>query len=281
MANSDRVIAAVNYVYYNINYIVDVEEFGFPDYWMDPRGTLFRGAGDCEDKSFLVHSLLLAGGIDPLRLRTYFGYLNGVGHAWVAYRRELDNEWIVLDATNNPLTDVDAEPTVAESSNYANAWAYLTDVAYVLIEDYLNSFVASSGEITFPALRMSGVGIHDWIGEVTLTKLGALGFGAFRGSASLPAFTLAASGSWTNKASGLFNAFRLSMIATGKAGVIGSAPASLPLFTIQASGFGSPLGILASSLPKIEVYARGYTEDRFPPGTDYDEGFGILRHSRY
>lgn len=74
---------------------------------------------NCEDGAFLMHSLALASGISPDRLRTYgglvwadqYGYTTG-GHAWTAYKRQTDEEWIITDwcywAKDTPLAERDS-----------------------------------------------------------------------------------------------------------------------------------------------------------------------------
>lgn len=66
------------------------------DYWKTPRQTLLDGWGDCDDKSFLMHSYLLARGIPSY---TYFVYLptKRTGHAYnYAF---INGKWIPIDTT--------------------------------------------------------------------------------------------------------------------------------------------------------------------------------------
>ena len=99
----------------NIKYVSDAEQYKKSELWAYPTMTINSKEGDCEDGAFLMHSLALHADVDPTRLRTYGGIVvtsdgTGVGgHAWTAYQRESDNEWIVLDwcywATDKPLAD--------------------------------------------------------------------------------------------------------------------------------------------------------------------------------
>jgi predicted transglutaminase-like cysteine proteinase len=100
----------------NITYVSDIKNYGQAELWAYPTVTLRKGSGDCEDGAFLMHSLALHAGISPNRLRTYgglvyadaYGITTG-GHAWTAYNRETDNEWIITDwcywAKDTPLAD--------------------------------------------------------------------------------------------------------------------------------------------------------------------------------
>lgn len=55
---------------------------GNADFWQLPVETIERGAGDCEDLAFLLHSLFLGADLDS---ELVFGELAGVGHVWVIY----------------------------------------------------------------------------------------------------------------------------------------------------------------------------------------------------
>lgn len=100
----------------NITYQSDVKTYGTSELWAYPAVTVQKGVGDCEDGAFLLHSLALHAGVDPARIRTYGGLVWGdeygasaAGHAWVSYRREGDDKWIILDwcywATDTALED--------------------------------------------------------------------------------------------------------------------------------------------------------------------------------
>lgn len=97
--NDDVALVTAQWVAKNITYTTDLLLYGAAEHWSDPRETLHYGAGDCEDFAFLLASLLLNNGVDPSRVRVYIGTANGVGHAWVGYRRQSDDKWINLDAT--------------------------------------------------------------------------------------------------------------------------------------------------------------------------------------
>lgn len=97
--DDDLALEITQFVALNISYASDLINHGVVEYWADPRTSLIKGSGDCEDFAFLLGCLMLNSGILPTRVRVYMGKYNNLGHAWVAYQRTSDNEWIILDAT--------------------------------------------------------------------------------------------------------------------------------------------------------------------------------------
>lgn len=91
-----------HFVVEKIEYVKDEEGF---DFWQFPQETLGLKQGDCEDKSFLMASLLLAAGIPEGRVRVTVGAmynLNGnrrrlIGHAWPMYRTSR-GVWCILES---------------------------------------------------------------------------------------------------------------------------------------------------------------------------------------
>ena len=114
--SDEKMYKIEQWVQNNITYVSDIENYGESELWAYPTMTLNKGTGDCEDGAFLMHSLALHAGISPERLRTYGGLVWGDaygittgGHAWTAYKRETDNEWIITDwcywAKDIPIAD--------------------------------------------------------------------------------------------------------------------------------------------------------------------------------
>lgn len=273
MAESDKAVAAVNYVALNINYSDDNTEHGVADYWMDPRGTLYYDKGDCEDMAFFVHSLLLNGSVSSARLRTYLGYYNGVGHAWVAYKRQSDDEWVILDATAGTITDVDSLSPARQTGAYANAWAYLTDEGYFEIpaDGYLTTYIDNEVDEELPAFTMSGQGIWNWQGAVVFPSFTCTGFSGGRQAGTLPAFTAAATGLTGRFGSASFSLPVFQVSATGKTGTVGTLTQTWKALTCSATGHGVPVAMGSQSLPSFLCLGEG-TFDRF-------DGY-ILRFSR-
>lgn len=94
-----------NFVIGHCTYVYDKEAQGLADFWQFPEETLTvaSGAGDCEDCSFLLASLLLASGISPFCVRACIGSVFDKGkdiggHAWVVYCDEA-GKWRLLEST--------------------------------------------------------------------------------------------------------------------------------------------------------------------------------------
>lgn len=91
-----------HYVVEKIEYVKDDKGF---DFWQFPAETLGLEQGDCEDKSFLMASLLLAAGIPEGRVRVTVGAMYNesdggrklIGHAWPMYRTSR-GVWCILEA---------------------------------------------------------------------------------------------------------------------------------------------------------------------------------------
>ncbi len=70
------------------------------DPWQFPDETLAIEAGDCEDRAFLLASLLLAAGISPYNVRVAFGQMVVAGtphdHMWVMYKNER-GQWALIE----------------------------------------------------------------------------------------------------------------------------------------------------------------------------------------
>ena len=113
------------WVYENIRYMTDQEQYGYEEIWVPPTMTLQTMAGDCEDNAYLVISLALNAGVDPNRLRFYAGIVKAGegaetgGHGWVAYKRESDDEWVAIDTTYYPdLRPMDIRIKLKDDDRY-------------------------------------------------------------------------------------------------------------------------------------------------------------------
>jgi hypothetical protein len=139
--NDDKATAVIRWVLYNFPYETDENNYGYDELWVPPTFSLAKGSGDCEDGAFLVHSLLLHAGIDYKRIRTYGGYVDAGegaasgGHAWTAYRREYDNEWVVLDSSYYPNLDhVVERPLMRETAMYRENFFYFNRFVWTNLE---------------------------------------------------------------------------------------------------------------------------------------------------
>lgn len=132
-SNDEKASKIIRWVIENIAYQTDAAVWGRKEMWQPPAVTFQRRTGDCEDGAFLVHSLMLNAGIPWDRIRTYGGLVRAGqgaetgGHAWTAYRREWDDEWVILDTSYYPNTyDVDARPPMRLLGDY-----YLDTIFYM------------------------------------------------------------------------------------------------------------------------------------------------------
>jgi predicted transglutaminase-like cysteine proteinase len=137
-SNDERARKITAWVIRNIRYVEDKDNYGYAELWVPPILTLRKKSGDCEDGAFLIHSLLLNADVPYERLRTYAGTVKiGEGartgnHAWTAYRRESDNEWVILDFSYYPETSpVSARALMKEDDRYLDDFFYMTLYEFV------------------------------------------------------------------------------------------------------------------------------------------------------
>ena len=136
---------------------LDKDEYDRAEVWQPPVITLRKGTGDCEDAAFLIHSLMLNAGIPWDRIRTYGGEVefDGVsfGHAWTAYKRESDDEWIVLDSFVYPtLEQIDDRTPMRLYALYTNNYFFMTEKYSIITTDsdrvrFPGAVYTASGEV--------------------------------------------------------------------------------------------------------------------------------------
>jgi hypothetical protein len=130
------------WVVFNIAYQTDEEQYGYEEIWVPPVMVLNTMKGDCEDGAFLIMSLALNAGVDPERLRLYGGFVevgdgaeNG-GHAWVAYSRESDDEWIAVDFSYYAdLRPMDYRTPLRNDQRYVDDFFFITNQYTVITEN--------------------------------------------------------------------------------------------------------------------------------------------------
>lgn len=153
----------VTWVHDNLPYVTDEENYGVSELWAPPVLALRKGSGDCEDGAFLVHSLLLHAGIPFERIRTYGGTVKvgqGAetgGHGWTAYKRQADDQWVVLD-TSYYINDlpVNKRTPMKDDRNYIDDYFYFNQYYYV-IADHVN-------RVRDPDGSASSVSVYDMFG---------------------------------------------------------------------------------------------------------------------
>lgn len=103
-----RAMVVWRFVTGSIEYVYDTKEYKKDDFWLFPPETCQIAKGDCEDKSFLLASLLIAGGISPFCVRVVLGKAYDTsnkapgGHCWPVYKNEA-GRWCVLESTLDEL----------------------------------------------------------------------------------------------------------------------------------------------------------------------------------
>jgi len=128
----------------NIEYTTDEEQYGYAELWVPPVMVLLTQKGDCEDGAFLIMSLGLNAGVDPLKLRMYGGFVNaGQGaasgsHGWVAYRREAGNEWVAVDFSYYPdLSPMGDRIPLRNDNKYVDDYFFITN-KYIVVTEVTN-----------------------------------------------------------------------------------------------------------------------------------------------
>ena len=136
--DDEKVKAIQAWVVENIEYMEDKEQYGYDELWVPPVMLLQTMKGDCEDGAFLIMSLSLNAGVDPDRLRFYGGEVKAGqgaatgGHGWVAYRRETDDDWVVLDFSYYPdLRPVEKQIPMAKDERYISQY-FMFEVGEVI-----------------------------------------------------------------------------------------------------------------------------------------------------
>ena len=139
--DDEKVERIQEWVVNNIEYTSDKVQWGYDELWQPPMMTLSTGKGDCEDGAFLIMGLALNAGVDPDRLRFYGGYVNAGpgaaegGHGWVAYKREMDDVWVVADYSYYPdLRAMDLRTPMSEDTKYVEQW-FMMEVSEFITSD--------------------------------------------------------------------------------------------------------------------------------------------------
>jgi len=128
---SDRKAKVVwDFVVEQIPFVADAKN---DDHWQFPPETLMLSHGDCEDKSFLIASLLLAAGIPASRVRVMLGLLispqRKEGHAWPMYCNS-HGVWCILEP-NIPHLPIGVSRDRSARTKFAKRRASLDRTAFV------------------------------------------------------------------------------------------------------------------------------------------------------
>jgi len=100
--------AVLEWVILNVPYVSDLNQFTKVDYWQYPEEAIASGAGDCEDESFLVASLLIAlGFVARIAIgNTPYGY-----HAWCEAQDD-SGCWWLLESTMGKAFKITSYPAL-------------------------------------------------------------------------------------------------------------------------------------------------------------------------
>jgi len=147
-----RVQKILEYVAENIAY--EYKDLTIRKCWLYPEETLATKSGDCEDRSFLLASMILASGVSGYCVRVVLGKIvdgkNGEphDHVWVMYKNET-GRWMLLESQlfvgEGRDVPVDRRRDAAASSG-----AYLEYLPYFLFNnDHMWSVLENTGGTTF------------------------------------------------------------------------------------------------------------------------------------
>ena len=162
-SNDVKAQKITSWVLDHISYKLDEDNYGIDEFWAPPNLTLRKGFGDCEDSAFLIHSLMLHAGVPWERLRTYGGIVKAGtgaqtgGHGWTAYKREKDNQWVVLDGSYYPnKLPVDQRPLMKSDKRYIDDYFYLNEFYYVVTDRVNRIRDPDGGELPYVYNKFGG-----------------------------------------------------------------------------------------------------------------------------
>ncbi|MFH0808194.1 MAG: transglutaminase-like domain-containing protein [archaeon] len=102
VTDDEKFSAIEKWVQKNLEYVSDMDNWGVGEYWAKPSETIAKGMKeDCDGGAILMSSLMYHADIPAEDIRWYGGVVRAGagaetgGHAWVGYKRDSDNEWII------------------------------------------------------------------------------------------------------------------------------------------------------------------------------------------
>jgi hypothetical protein len=129
-SNDGTMLMIQKWAVQNIKYIGDDISRGTVEYWQFPFETIEFKNGDCEDGALLVAALAIHAGIPAFRIRVVAGLVKPGptapegGHAYVAYLRESDNQWVAIDwcYLEDSRVLVENKTILSQNPFYKEAW---------------------------------------------------------------------------------------------------------------------------------------------------------------
>jgi len=110
--------ACLGFVCREIHYQTDTFQYGVRERWAYPTETLQTRCGDCEDKSFLLASMLLALNVPGETVAVELGKHKGQGHAWVVIQDLWGKEYVLeTTASTPPVAFVNILPRPGAAAN--------------------------------------------------------------------------------------------------------------------------------------------------------------------
>ncbi|TAL67846.1 MAG: transglutaminase domain-containing protein [Bacteroidetes bacterium] len=135
-----KVKVITNFVSQNIAYL----PANGTDPWLFPDETLCIKEGDCEDRAFLIASLMLASGISSFNVRVALGKVKTVlgnheektfDHVWVMYKNEI-GRWRVIDPLKTKNYNKISQKVTESADNSQNQILKTEYIPYYIFNDY-------------------------------------------------------------------------------------------------------------------------------------------------
>ena len=130
----------------DIIYTSDISEYKKDEYWAFPYQTIKRRKGDCDDGAILLWNIMLSNGVPYWRVRLNAGDVKdpssgvSLGHAYVTYCRETDNQWVVLDWCYYPKYERPKDrPLHRDERDYYDIWWSTDSVSSYGNKKYMKS----------------------------------------------------------------------------------------------------------------------------------------------
>jgi hypothetical protein len=145
-----RVDVIKEYISKQISYYRSSHDF---DAWLFPQETLTLKKGDCEDRAFLMASLMLASGISKYVVRVAFGRIsNSSGnekydHVWVMYKNE-KGIWQLIEPMSYCQHLGRVESLAVQENSADKSFSYRP--IYVMNCDHLWSVYSTASTANFP-----------------------------------------------------------------------------------------------------------------------------------
>lgn len=116
------------------------------DPWLFPDETLSVKKGDCEDRAFVIASLLVASGVSSYNVRVALGKVTTLegksfDHMWVMYKNE-DGRWILIEPLivrtgiiRSPMSWTGKQGGAREIVNYIPSYVFNSDHLWAIKHD--------------------------------------------------------------------------------------------------------------------------------------------------